>query len=153
MRWMLLGSVAIYLVPIFVYALLFGNGHILWEVILGYLSFLFYSPTYLEIINIYSLCRIDDISWGTKGLEGSSTFDKNLQDSWKLIKMVHLAKYVIWNIILATVLLTLGAGYEYRFFISLILVAMIAVTLSVKVVIGVAYMLAYKCGSICMDKK
>lgn len=67
--------------------------------------------------------------------------------------MVHVAKYVIWNIILATVLLTLGAGYEFRFFISLILVSMIAVTLSVKVVIGVAYMLAYKCGNSCMEKK
>lgn len=67
--------------------------------------------------------------------------------------MVHVAKYVIWNIILATVLLTLGSGYEFRFFITLALVAMIAVTISVKVVIGVFYMLAYKCGNSCMEQK
>ena len=47
MRYMLLGSVAIYFVPIGFYVLLFGNGHIFWEVVLGYFSFLFYTPTYL----------------------------------------------------------------------------------------------------------
>jgi chitin synthase len=153
MRWLLVGSVLIYFLPILVYVLLFGNPHIFWEIILGYFSFLFYTPTYLEVLNIYSLCRIDDISWGTKGLDGAATADKGLLDSWKLIKMVHVGKYVIWNVILAAVLLTLGAGYEFRFYITLVLVSMIAVSLSVKVIVGIFYMLAYKCGNSCMQEK
>ena len=68
MRWVLVGSIGIYVIPISTYILLFGGFHIIWEIVLGALSFLFYSPTYLNILNIYSLCRIDDISWGTKGL-------------------------------------------------------------------------------------
>ena len=32
---------------------------------------MFYGPTYLNILNIYSICRIDDISWGTKGLDAT----------------------------------------------------------------------------------
>lgn len=153
MRWLLVGSVLIYFLPILVYVLLFGNLHILWEIVLGYFSFLFYTPTYLEILNIYSLCRIDDISWGTKGLDGTVATDKGLQDSWKLIKLVHVAKYVIWNIILAAVLLTLGAGYEFRFYITLVLVSTIAVSISMKVIVGICYMLAYKCGNSCLEKK
>lgn len=36
-------------------------------------SFLFYNPTYFIILTFYSLCRIDDISWGTKGLNSQNT--------------------------------------------------------------------------------
>ena len=39
------------------------------DVIFSAISFIFYGPTYLNILNIYALCRIDDISWGTKGLD------------------------------------------------------------------------------------
>jgi chitin synthase len=69
MRWMLIASLGLYVVPIVIYLSLFGRLGILCEVLLGSLSFLFYSPTYLNILNVYSLCRIDDISWGTKGLD------------------------------------------------------------------------------------
>ena len=68
MRWMLIGVVLSYSIPIMFYLILFGNFNILLEVMAGAFSFLFYAPTYLNILNIYSLCRIDDISWGTKGL-------------------------------------------------------------------------------------
>jgi len=68
MRWLLVSSIVIYIVPISVYILLFKNCHILCEIVLGSISFLFYSPTYLNILSVYSLCRIDDISWGTKGI-------------------------------------------------------------------------------------
>lgn len=59
---------AIYAVPVSLYVILFRGMNTLCEVIFGTLSFLFYTPTYLIILNVYSLCRIDDISWGTKGL-------------------------------------------------------------------------------------
>jgi hypothetical protein len=151
-RWMLVGTLGIYLLPILFYNLLFGRLHILCEVVLGFVSFLFYSPTYLNILNVYSLCRIDDISWGTKGLD-SSPSSNSLAGSWKLIKMVHVAKYVIWNVVLSAVLLTLGAGYKTRFYVSLAVLGLIAVSFSVKALVGIAYMIVYKCKNLCSSAK
>jgi chitin synthase len=145
MRWLLIGSVGIYIVPITFYIVLFGRGHILCEVILGAFSFLFFGPTYLNILNIYSLCRIDDISWGTKGLDSGSNKNANLKDSWKQIKFVHVVKYVLWNVILGAVLLTLGSNYVPRFFVTIIMVALIGLTISLKVLLACMYMLIYWC--------
>jgi chitin synthase len=145
MRWILIGSTGIYIVPILVYVLLFKKINILWEVILGAFSFLFYGPTYLNILNIYSLCRIDDISWGTKGLDsGVSNKNSKLKDTWKLIKFVHVSKYVLWNIIVGVVILSFGSSYSPRFFITIIVVAIMGSSLSIKILIGILYMIKYK---------
>lgn len=147
-RWMLIGTLGIYLLPILFYNLLYGRFRILWEVVLGFISFLFYSPTYLNILNVYSLCRIDDISWGTKGLDSSSPSSNSLADSWKLIKMVHVTKYVIWNVILSSALLTLGAGFITRFYVSLVILGIIALSFFIKAVVGICYLLVFKCKTI-----
>lgn len=145
MRWLLVGSVLIYIIPISIYILLFGRVNILCEIILGGFSFLFFGPTYLNILNIYSLCRIDDISWGTKGLDSGSNKNANLKDSWKLIKFVHVIKYVSWNVILGATLLTLGSSYISRFFVTIVMVVLIGVSMSVKVLLSCIYMLLYWC--------
>lgn len=147
MRWMLVASLGIYAVPILIYIVLFCKGHILCEIILGSFSFLFYGPTYLNILNIYSLCRIDDISWGTKGLDSGSTKNAKLKDSWRLIKFVHVAKYVIWNIVLGVALLSLGSSYTPRFIVTIIMVVLIGLSMSLKVVLSAVYMLKYWCSS------
>ena len=41
------------------------------EILWSLPSFLFYSPTYIHLFVIYAFCRIDDLSWGTKGLDSS----------------------------------------------------------------------------------
>ena len=146
MRWLLIGVVMSYSVPIVVYLLLFGNFNILLEVIAGAFSFLFYAPTYLNILNIYSLCRIDDISWGTKGLDsGGSDKNKDLKDSWKLIKMVHVAKYVFWNVVVGVFLLSFGSSYVPRFFITFGIVILMAASIGIKIIVAVIYLIGYKC--------
>lgn len=45
----------------------------IWEVFICTPSFFFYAPTYLHILVIYAFCKIDDTSWGTKGLDKSNT--------------------------------------------------------------------------------
>ena len=35
------------------------------------ISYFFYAPTYMHLFVIYAFCKIDDLSWGTKGLETS----------------------------------------------------------------------------------
>ena len=93
------------------------------------------------------MCRIDDISWGTKGLDSGSDKNANLKDSWRLIKFVHVAKYVMWNIILSAVLLTMGASYAPRFYVTVIMIAIIGVSMSIKILVSIVYMIVYKCKS------
>lgn len=119
---------------------------------LGAFSFLFYTPTYLNILNIYSLCRIDDISWGTKGLDSGSDKNAHLKDSWRLIKFVHVSKYVVWNILLSALLLTLGANYGPRFYVTVIMIGIIGATMSLKIVVAVIYMMIYRCKT-CGEKR
>lgn len=111
---------------------------------MGSFSFLFYGPTYLNILNIYSLCRVDDISWGTKGLEAGSSKDAGLKNSWYLIKYIHVSKFMIWNLVVGVILLMVGADYQPRFFITIIMVSLMALTLSVKIIIALLYMIGYK---------
>lgn len=39
----------------------------IWELLVSTPSYLFYMPTYIHMLIIFSFCRIDDLSWGTKG--------------------------------------------------------------------------------------
>lgn len=73
---MVLGIMGLYGVPLLVYSIFFRNIRIIFEILAGAVSFAFYTPTYLIILNIYALCRMDDLSWGTKGLDAGSGKDK-----------------------------------------------------------------------------
>lgn len=37
------------------------------EMLVSLPSYIFYVPSYANILLIYAFCRIDDLSWGTKG--------------------------------------------------------------------------------------
>ena len=75
-RYIVLGIMGLYGLPLLLYSIFFCNIRMILEVIAGSLSFAFYTPTYLIILNIYALCRMDDLSWGTKGLDSGSGKDK-----------------------------------------------------------------------------
>jgi chitin synthase len=44
-------------------------------------SYIFYVPSYINTLLVYSFCRIDDLSWGTKGLDDDIERAKSLE--WK----------------------------------------------------------------------
>jgi len=67
-RYVVLGIMGLYAVPLLFYSILFCNFNIILEILGGAISFAFYTPTYLIVLNIYALSRMDDLSWGTKGL-------------------------------------------------------------------------------------
>ncbi len=72
-----------FIIPLFylrilIIAVIIGHGlPIVWtfsfrkyvEMITSLLSYLYYSPTYINILQIFAFARIDDLSWGTKGLD------------------------------------------------------------------------------------
>jgi hypothetical protein len=147
LRLMLIATLLLYFIPLIFYWIFFCRVKVFCEVLIGFFSFLFYTPTYLNILNTYSLCKIDDFSWGTKGLDADASEATELSQSWKLIKFIHIAKYFIWNIIIAAILLTLGANYDRRFYVTLVMIFLVFSSMFVKVFIGIIYMLIYKCRS------
>ena len=88
---------------------------------------------------------MDDISWGTKGLDSKPKQNPQMLNSWRLIKLIHVGKFVIWNVIVASILLTLGNDSQSRFWVTFGLVCLISSTQAIKVVVGMFYMLYYKC--------
>lgn len=135
-----MGLIACFLVPMLIYMFFYCKAKIFCDVALGSLSYIFYWPTYINILNIYSLCKIDELSWGVSGFNLG-----HLKDSWKLIKFIHVAQYIIWNIILATVLITLGAYYVPRFYTTLLFVLLLFLSIIFKVIIGILYLIFYRC--------
>jgi cellulose synthase/poly-beta-1,6-N-acetylglucosamine synthase-like glycosyltransferase len=53
------------------------------------------TPTYINILSVFAMCRTDDVTWGTRGKEekGSSN-----QDIFKWKKTLFLAIYAVCNI-------------------------------------------------------
>lgn len=41
-----------------------------WHMFTSFLQYLLLSPAYVNVLNIYAFCNIDDVSWGTKGDTG-----------------------------------------------------------------------------------
>lgn len=80
----------------------------------GTFSFLFYTPTYLNVLNTFALCRIDDISWGTKGLDAENSKNQAMKQSWKSIKIIHVAKYVFWNITVGAAMLVVSSPINLK---------------------------------------
>jgi hypothetical protein len=113
-------------------------------VISGAISFAFYTPTYLIILNIYALCRMDDLSWGTKGLDaGTNNKDTAIMNCWKIIKTIHVGKLVFWNVLTAGLLIHFGSNYLVRFYLTFALMVIIAGTMSFKVLCGILYYFYY----------
>ena len=143
-RYIVLGIMGLYGVPLLVYSICFRNLRVIFEVIAGSLSFAFYTPTYLIILNIYALCRMDDLSWGTKGLDaGSGSKDAAVLNCWKIIRTIHVGKLLFWNILTAGFLIHFGSNYLVRFYLTLALMVIIAVTMFFKVLMGILYYFYY----------
>ncbi|EAR90453.2 chitin synthase (macronuclear) [Tetrahymena thermophila SB210] len=56
----------------------------------SYFSYVLYAPVYQIFLTIYSFCNLDDVTWGTKGLQNSSQNEIFVTDK------VRYVKYWIW---------------------------------------------------------
>lgn len=43
-----------------------------WHMFTSFIQYILLSPSYINVLNIYAFCNIDDISWGTKGDVGAT---------------------------------------------------------------------------------
>ena len=67
--YIILGIFCLYVIPVGLYPIIYQRFSFVEDILFSTIAFIFYGPTYLNILSVYSLCRIDDISWGTKGLD------------------------------------------------------------------------------------
>lgn len=87
---------------------------------------------------------MDDLSWGTKGLDsGAGNKDSAILDCWKVIKTIHVGKLLFWNVLVAGFLIHFGSEYLMRFYLTLGLMVLIAVTMLFKVFFGILYYFYY----------
>lgn len=102
---LIIGAMMVATFAIYIVHVIFSfNLRIIWEVLVSTPSYLFYAPTYLHILVIYAFCKIDDFSWGTKGLEKSSSTKEFLQEQNRIKKYKHVSKFLLWNTLVAVVL-------------------------------------------------
>ena len=66
------------------------NIHKSLELITSLPSYVFFSPSYINLLVIYAFCRIDDLSWGTKGLAGESQKNNQIEMEFKWRKFVFV---------------------------------------------------------------
>ncbi|RDB24703.1 Chitin synthase 3 [Hypsizygus marmoreus] len=69
-----------------------------WHMLTSFIPYLLLSPTYINVLNIYAFCNLDDISWGTKQ---DSVVEKDLgtviQDSHSQVDVEVLAEAADMN--------------------------------------------------------
>lgn len=56
--------------------------------------YIYYIPTYINILQIYSICKTDDVSWGTRGNSGHYN---TKYEAFKYKKFLYLLTYVLCN--------------------------------------------------------
>ena len=82
-------------------------------------AYIYYMPSYMHSFLVYAFCRIDDLSWGTKG--ANSTEENRKAIEFKSFKVEFVSTWVLLNAIVAFVTIYLNAikAYENYFYLGL----------------------------------
>ncbi|CAD8178979.1 unnamed protein product [Paramecium pentaurelia] len=79
---------------------------IILSVVVNAIHYFYYQPTYTHLFITYAFCRIDDLSWGTKGLTEDNSQNKVFTDKiYK--KYLFVIKWILLNCILSGILILL----------------------------------------------
>ncbi|CAK95179.1 unnamed protein product (macronuclear) [Paramecium tetraurelia] len=91
------------------------------------IPYFYYQPTYMHLFVIYSFCRIDDLSWGTKGLTNTGSSSVNSDKAYQKFKF--LLKWIVLNTLFTACLLILFQIQLYLLPQGLILFISVILTL------------------------
>jgi hypothetical protein len=141
LRYAMAGSVFVILFPIFIYAFAFGKFGILWDFFVGSLAYIFYFPTYAVVVPIYSRCHLDDIT-SAAGLGAGSG---KLKETWKIIKLMDVSKYFVWNVVVSVSLIIMHGYVLLKFFLMLFFLGAFVIIELIKIVPVLIYTISYKC--------
>ena len=85
--------------------------------------YIYYTPTYLHIMVIYAFCRIDDLSWGTKGAGEGPAGHVGNQKEFKDFKVKFVGDWILYNsIAIYIVLVLISSGKNKDYFMSALLI-------------------------------
>ncbi|EAR99426.2 chitin synthase (macronuclear) [Tetrahymena thermophila SB210] len=128
------------------------------EMLKSFIHFVAYQSQYIHLLLIYAFCRIDDLSWGTKGSDVSSS----QKDVSKKIKFSFVTKWFLVNVILGFLFGTfltsqvLDQQSQYQYVKPFILIGISVVfvgQLAIRVVGAVLYELKFLFFMIKMSNK
>ena len=140
-RFLIVGAIFLVMLPTIIFSIMFRKMGILWEMIIGILASIFYIPTYLVILPIYAKCRLDDIPSGG----ATSARNAKLKESWKIVKMIEVTKYITWNVICSALLLVTHEYLLVKFFFILFLLGMFIIIQTIRIIPVLGYYISYKC--------
>lgn len=141
LRTALAADIGVILLPIFIYVLSFGKFGILWDFFVGTMAYIFYFPTYALVLPIYARCHLDDIS----SVAGLGPRLGKLKETWKIIKLVDVSKYFIWNVLLGALLVALHGYILLKFFAILFFTSAFAIIELIRVIPVLISTISYKC--------
>ena len=98
-------------------------------------------PTYINILQVFAFCRIDDLSWGTKGLD--QTGESAIAREWERRKYVFVLQYVTMNVVFSYTVITLSDYDILRNSVILATTCLVAFLLLVRLIAGAWYLLTY----------
>ena len=67
----------------------------LFKALIGFVSYLFLTPTYINMFITYSFCNIHDVSWGNRASAGAG----KKEDEYKGFRSNVLVTWIIFNVL------------------------------------------------------
>lgn len=104
-------------------------------------SYIFYVPSYVNILLLYAFCRIDDLSWGTKGLDEDVDRKKTLE--WKKEKFRFVCIFLIVNVLIAFAICQVIDLPRVRGGLILAIACLVVFLLSFRLIFAFFYLLKY----------
>ncbi|CAD8054076.1 unnamed protein product [Paramecium primaurelia] len=84
---------------------LFIDWKLVFKIAINSIHYIYYMPTYTHLFITYSFCRIDDLTWGTKGLisELENKGQNNKESDKKFQKFKFVAEWILRNVFLTLI--------------------------------------------------
>ena len=102
-------------------------------------DYLFYAPAYVHTLLIYAFCNIDDLSWGTKGLEAASSMnEKSLK-----YKCSYVYKWLMLNMLVAYVCSILNYSTIFKNYFILVMGYYFTFGMGLKCILAAIYHFKY----------
>ena len=79
------------------------------KIIMGFISYLFLTPTYVNMFIIYSFCNVHDVTWGNRATNLSEEMQKK-DDEFKAFRSNVLILWIIFNVLGSYILNSLVRG-------------------------------------------
>ena len=111
------------------------------EMITSVLSYIFYAPTYINLLQMFAFARIDDLSWGTKGLDNDT--GDGIEREWERRKYVFVLQYITCNVVASYILIKLSTFDYPRNIIILASTILVAFLLGVRLIFAILYLIKY----------